>query len=126
MWRSEGRPVLYLYDQDRKSRCGDDVEDSTGFTFEKGVWYTVAISVKLNTSVGTSDGAAGLLIDGKKLIEVHGLNLTGNMKSNVDYFMYNSFYGGSNPSWSPSKETYIFFDNFIVKAGSIFSSEALQ
>lgn len=122
MWRQRGKPVLYIYDQERKNRCGDDIEASSDFTFKKGVWYTVAISVKLNSAVGSLDGAAGLFIDGKKLIEIRNLNLTGNMDSKIDYFMYSSFYGGNDQSWSPSKETFIYFDNFQVKTGSVLSS----
>lgn len=118
MWRQKGNPVLYIYHQERVNRCGDDVEATSGFTFEKGVWYTVSISVKLNSAIGSSDGAASLFINREKLIEIDGLNLTGNMDSAIDYFMYNSFYGGNDPSWSPTKETYILFDNFQVKGGS--------
>tara|TARA_Y100001970_G_scaffold236774_1_gene296768 strand:- start:1960 stop:2748 length:789 start_codon:yes stop_codon:yes gene_type:complete len=118
MWRQEGKPVLYIYDQERKKRCGDNVETPSNFTFERGVWYTVSLSVKLNSAVGSSDGAASLFINREKLIEINSLNLTGNMDSAIDCFMYNSFYGGNDPSWSPTKEAYIFFDNFQVKGGS--------
>ena len=122
MWRQEGKPVLYIYDQDRKNRCGDDIEAPFDFTFKKGLWYTVSLSVILNSAVGSSDGAASLYIDGEKIIEINSLKLTGNMNSKIDYFMYNSFYGGNDQSWSPTKETFIYFDNFQVKAGSVLST----
>lgn len=122
MWREQGKPVLYIYDQDRKSRCGDDIENQTGFTFHKGIWYNIAIYVKLNSGIGSADGVAALYINGKKLIERNGLNLTGNMSSKIDYFMYNSFYGGNDQSWSPSTITFVYYDNFKVVAGSLNTS----
>lgn len=117
MWRKSGQPVLYIYHQDRKNRCGDNVADTTGFTFSKDVWYTVDLQVKLNSALGSKDGLATLYIDGIKRAERNGLNLTGNMKMQIDSFLYNSFYGGNDPSWSPSVATYAYYDNFIVRAG---------
>ena len=119
MWRQEGRPVLYLYHQDRKNRCGDDIAPKGDFTFEKEKWHRISIYVKLNSAVGSADGVAALIVDGNKLVETKGLNFTGNMSSPIDYFMYNSFYGGNDPSWSPSRATFIEFDNFKVTKGSV-------
>ncbi len=121
MWRQNGQPVLYLYHQDRKKRCGDDVADPLGFTFVKDTWYKIALYVKLNSEVGSSDGIAALFINGKKLIERNNLNFTGNMENKIDYFLYNSFYGGNDPSWSPSTDTFVYYDNFKVTRGLLLS-----
>ena len=117
MWRPAGNPVLYLYHQDRVNRCGDDVETLTDFTFERGRWYRIAIYVKLNSAIASGDGVASLYIDGVKQAERTGLNLTGNMDEVIDKFLFSTFYGGSDSSWSPSKTTYIYYDNFEVVSG---------
>ncbi|MEP2651773.1 MAG: polysaccharide lyase [Paraglaciecola sp.] len=123
MWRRNGQPVLYLYHQDRKERCGDNVVDLSGFTFVKNTWYNIALYVKLNSEIGSSDGIAALFINGNKLIERNNLNFAGNMKSKIDYFLYNSFYGGNDPSWSPSTDTFVYYDNFKVSRGLLLSEQ---
>lgn len=118
MWMgSEGTPVLYIYHQDRVSECGDVFFPSKTFEFRKGRWYRIDIFVKMNSGVGSADGRAMLFIDGDQLVDVRHLNLTGNNLFQIDKFAFHTFHGGDDPSWSPSKNTYIYFDNFTVKPG---------
>ena len=119
VWRSVGRPVLYVYHQDRANRCGDDIEDVTGFAFERGKWYRVDLHVKINSGIGSADGIAALYINGIKRAERTDLNLTGNLSKKIDNFLFSTFYGGSDSTWSPSKTTYAYYDNFTVMPGRV-------
>ena len=58
-----------------------------------------------------------MYIDGVKQVEVNGLRLSGNANVNIDKFLFSTFYGGADPSWSPSKTTYVYYDNFSVHRG---------
>lgn len=117
MWRPEGVPVLYIYHQDRNAACGDNFWPNRDFTFQRGRWYRVEIFVKVNSGVGTEDGTAQLYIDGELLVDAQNLNLSGNNNVKIDQFLFSTFYGGNDPSWSSSQKTYAYFDNFTVRPG---------
>jgi len=124
MWMgAEGTPVLYIYHQDRASACGDVFYPSASFEFQKGHWYRIDLYVKMNSGVGSADGRAMLYIDGDPLVDVRHLNLTGNNQVKIDKFAFHTFHGGDDPSWSPSKNTYIYFDNFTVMPGKFVTGE---
>jgi hypothetical protein len=124
MWRAitettedDARPSLYIYHQDRVSNCGDDFPTATSFTFQRGQWYRVELYVKMNSAVNVADGRAMLYINGQKLVDRQGLRLTGNMDKQIDTFLLSTFYGGDDQTWSPSTDTYAYFDNFTVQPG---------
>jgi hypothetical protein len=119
MWREDGLPELYIYHQDRSDDCGDRYPATTGFMFQKNVWYRVDLQVWMNSKVGAGDGGAALYIDGIKHAEANNLNLTGNELVQIDQFMFITFYGGSDRSWAPSKTTYSDFANMVVTPGLI-------
>lgn len=126
MWVAGGTPTLYIYHQDRTSECGSYFYPSTKFQFEKGRWYRVEIYVKVNERPGTGDGEAQLYVNGDQLIDVKGLNLNGRRwprNVRVDRFAFHTFYGGSDSTWSPSKQTYAYFDNFTVQPGLVITGD---
>jgi hypothetical protein len=118
MWRENGVPELYIYHQDRKEDCGDRFPSTSGFVFGPDTWYRIDIQVRMNSAVTTRDGYAVLFIDGVRQVEANNLRLTGNSAVQIDQFQLNTFYGGSDRSWSPSKTTYIYFDNMGCDAWS--------
>lgn len=120
MWNREGVPRLYVYHQNRVHSCGDSYP-ADDFVFKRNRWYRVEIFVEVNSSVEASDGRAALHIDGKKLVEVENLELTGNSSVEIDTFLFSTFFGGSDDTWSPSKEVHAYFDNFTVRRGKILS-----
>jgi hypothetical protein len=120
MWRADGVPELYVYHQNRVNRCGDG-KKAENFAFERGRWYRVEIFVDVNSSPTTADGLARLYVDGVKLVEVKDLVLSGNSSVKADQFLVSTFYGGDDSTWSPSKKTYAYFDNFTV-----YSSERVS
>lgn len=113
MWRADGVPELYVYHQNRVNRCGDGTK-AANFAFERGRWYRIEIFVDVNSSPTTADGLARLYVDGVKLIEVGNLVLSGNSSIKADQFLVSTFYGGDDSTFSPSKKTYAYFDNFSV------------
>mmetsp|Transcript_38959 Transcript_38959/g.81507 ORF Transcript_38959/g.81507 Transcript_38959/m.81507 type:complete len:320 (-) Transcript_38959:215-1174(-) len=112
-----GVPKIYVYHQDRVARCGDSYYPESNFEFELGQWYRIDLQVKMNSSPDVSDGKSVLYIDGEKLVEVSDLRLSGNANVIIDTFKFSTFYGGSSPSWAPSKTTYAYWDNFAVNKG---------
>lgn len=123
MWREEGVPILYIYHQDRVSECGDLFYPVNDFKFSRGHWYRVEIYVQMNSGIGTADGRASLYIDGERLVDVTNLNFSGNNSVQIDRFLFSTFYGGSDSSWSPSKNTFAYFDNFTVHPGLRISGD---
>jgi len=117
MWKQEGVPQVYVYHQDREARCGDGFRPSNDFKFERGQWYRIDLQVQMNSTPESADGRTLLYINGEKLVDVDGLRLSGNADVDIDKFKFSTFYGGSDETWSPSKTTYIYYDNFTVQRG---------
>ena len=115
MWRREGEVEAYVYHQNRENRCGDSYKSN--FKLRRGTWYRVDLQVRMNTGRNIADGRVRLYIDGKKLIEVNDLILTGDESVQIDKMLFSTFYGGSDSTWSPSKTTYVYYDNFTVHGG---------
>jgi len=126
MWREEGKPVLYVYHQDRLSRCGDDFVAKENFNFEKGNSYKIDIYIKMNSDTRERDGTVALYINGMLAVHQESLMLSKNRNIKIDSFLYSSFYGGNDPSWSPDSSTVAYFDNFVVREGHHVSDESIN
>jgi hypothetical protein len=118
------------------------VETNTKASFVVGKWQKVALYTRLNSKASTSDGQARLYLDGVLVTQRTNIKYRAvdgrveNLKVfksfnyiNLNYpdsstlintLYFSNFYGGSDPSWSPSKTTYIRYDNFAVYAGQIY------
>jgi hypothetical protein len=123
MWWDTGVPNLYVYDQDRQAEIGDHYNSTTGFEFGKNIWYRIDLQVVMNSAVNVDDGYAVLFVDGVREVRANNLRLTGSRAVQIDQFLFNTFYGGGDSSWSPSKTTYAYFDNFVVMPGKIVTGE---
>jgi len=108
-----GAPKLYVYHQDRPGRCGDSFYVDN-FEFKRGIWYRIDVQVQMNSAPQSRDGLARLYVDGNLLLEVPELRFTGHASVNIDNFIFSTFHGGSDPTYSPTKTTYSYFDNFAV------------
>ena len=116
MWRGNGKLQQYLYSQD-KTGCGEEVF-ADDFTLQKGRWYKVAVYVKVNSSASAKDGQVSLFVDGKEVARRDNLQLRNTSSGGlIEKFLFSSFYGGNDSSWSPSRTTYAYFDNFAVYPG---------
>lgn len=114
MWLQNGKPIIYIYHQDRENRCGDEYAGENDFVFVPGKWHAIELEVKLNTDSTTNDGWATLYIDNIQIVKVENIKITGSEKAHIDTFMFNTFFGGGDETWKPSKKVYANFDNFKV------------
>lgn len=112
MWRSQGELVVYVYDQDRKERCGDDY--STGFYLPTKRFVHLSMHIKTNSNPNLADGRIEVLVDGHHCKSISGLRLTGRKDIAIDTFMFSTFFGGADRSWAPSKPVSAVFDNFLI------------
>jgi hypothetical protein len=108
MWRRAGVVQLYIYDQTREGGCGVETS-SIPNTLVVGEWMNFKISMKLNSGTN-SDGEAKLFINDKLVLARSLIPFRGVVdKAFIDFVFFSSFYGGKDPSWSPSKSTFISF-----------------
>eukprot|EP01098_Paradermamoeba_levis_P005527 TRINITY_DN2325_c0_g1_i1.p1 TRINITY_DN2325_c0_g1~~TRINITY_DN2325_c0_g1_i1.p1 ORF type:complete len:258 (+),score=55.10 TRINITY_DN2325_c0_g1_i1:40-774(+) len=116
MWRSGGRLVLYLYDQNRKGNCGTDIP--TTLTFQTGKAYRIRETVTVNTP-GASNGAVRVWANGEQILSRSGLRLRGRVSASralVDTFYFSAFYGGKGPTWSPRRDSSVIFSDIVVSS----------
>lgn len=136
MWRSSSRLAFYAYhyvedrpgyEPSRTTVYGEDfpftdASDPEGlYRAPVGRWITVRQHIKLNSGPYNYDGVLEGWIDGVKRVSRHpnegdGLRWFGPDSDafDIEGLYYSSFYGGGDPSWSPSSTTYIRFDDFRV------------
>lgn len=127
MWREDGEAELYIYDQDRTAAgqaCGFSYRSNEPVFFP-GRWQAVSLYVKTNT-VGRSNGEAALYVDGERVARKTGLELRGQSRDTaMTQFMFSTFFGGNNTSWSPDETSFALFDNIVVVEGKSIRSAPL-
>merc|ERR550532_6034 len=98
--------------------CNYDYGHSLGrgaWRFEVGVDQLISQTVILNTP-GTMDGSVTVMLNGNEVYRREQLNIRQSSEVEVLGIMLFSFYGGSDPSWAPSYDTYTYFRNFTLSA----------
>jgi hypothetical protein len=118
MWRREGELQIYTYDQHRENNCGN-TENAVGHRFAQGRYQAVSLYVQVNEPAQLANGRIALYLDGEKIAEQTGLQLraTGGSATEINRFMFSTFFGGNDSSWAPSKTVTARFDNFAVYPG---------
>jgi len=131
----------YLYHPGKKADCGDyymlcDSSDgqlnppigtqnkgcSQPTVIKPDTWYTVRQDLMLNSF--ESDGkpsANGLLqhhMNNKLRLQKKPLTSRSNNKVFVSSICMESFFGGSTMDWAPSKNQFVYFNNFLVTASN--------
>lgn len=117
MWRTGGEPVLYTYDQNRANRCGEDAR--SGVKFAKNTWQPLSVHVRVNQPASASNAEMSLYMGGKRIAHVTNAQLRGaeGTATLINQFIFHTFFGGSDDTWSPSKTVHARFDNFAVYPG---------
>lgn len=120
MWRADGRLVVYLYwaGQESAARAtgrqyGVDLE--CGVMMQRGRDYVLRQRVTLNTP-GRADGILEVWVDGESVLRRDDLlfrNAPGKTWQ-IDRFFFSTFHGGADPSWAPSRDCTVEFDDFRV------------
>lgn len=117
MWRQEGQPVFYVYDQDRAKECGEQTE--TGVHMTKETWHAISLYVKVNDPSYEHNAVMELYLDGEMVSRIEGAQLRGEDGDHtlINRILFHTFFGGSDSSWSPSTQVHSRFDNLAVYPG---------
>jgi hypothetical protein len=117
MWRAGGQGEVYLYNQNRKSGCGDDYNFSNPGLFVKNAWNRITEHVVINTP-GVKDGLVEAWYNGRKAVTIPNVQLRGKVAQDValiDAVSLQTFYGGHDLSWIPSHTTHARFSALYVR-----------
>lgn len=129
MWRlkntgdgEQGAVCQYVYHMDKPGTYGEDLYwaypnhgwSSTRRYFIPGEWHEVKTRVIIN-SPGEFNGRITSWLDGDlgldSIIRFRDFGVT---HFAVDKFLFSTFFGGSDSTWAPVKDEYIYFDDFLI------------
>jgi len=119
MWRKGGRLVSYVYHMGQADNYGDDFQwsykNGTSISIERGVWHQIKMTVKVN-ELGKTNGRIEGHFDG--VIAFNGENFAFRTapQIQVDRLCFNTFFGGDDASWAPSKDERLYIRNLVVEA----------
>lgn len=113
MWSKNGQLSSYIYHQKRKNKCGESKKSL--FIMKKNVWYKISIFLKLNDKY-KHNGTTSIFVNDKKIMHQTGIEFRKktNKESLINNFLFNTFFGGSDISWSPSRLVSAYFKNFTL------------
>ncbi|MEM1441219.1 MAG: polysaccharide lyase [Verrucomicrobiota bacterium] len=111
MWRREGALELYFYHPQMKGKFGE--RHSLDAILEPGQWTELTQHIDTGNR-GMSNGSIRIWIDDELKLELKGLKLHGEDYGPIDSFLFHTFYGGSDKSWAPSRDTQLYFDDLEI------------
>ena len=122
MWFTAGKIVQYVYHPDQPGKWGESFPWNVGGQryFTPGIWHCVETRIKINTP-GKRDGIIQSWFDGELALDVKDLRFRDTNDFAIDLFYFSTFFGGSGPSYAPSKDEYAYFDNFIISTGPVWA-----
>jgi hypothetical protein len=120
MWRTGGEVVQYVYHVDQPTVYGEDLRWSLGGQryFRPGAWHRVEHRIVMNRP-GVGDGIVQGWFDGVLALDRRDVRFRNVDTFSIDAFYFSTFFGGSDPSWAPSKDEFISFDRFAVGTGRL-------
>jgi hypothetical protein len=130
MWRRDGRAEAYVYHVNANQRgdYGDSFTFPESFRFptEKDVHVRVAVvmntvgkrdgAVRVWIAVGEGAGARGKLREEQLMVERTDMEWRTINTFGVDSVYFESFHGGSDESWAPTRECWAEFGGIRVSA----------
>ena len=111
MWREDGKLENYVYHADQFYEYGDD--EYWTASAERGKWHSFQHRIVLNT-VGEANGIVEAWFDGVKVLSSNTMLYRKTADIGINLFYFSTFYGGADPSWAPTSDQYIYFDNFRI------------
>ena len=81
--------------------------------FQKGVVQTLGLEVVMNTP-GENDGVVRAWLDGMLVLEETDIRFRDVSNLKIDGLKFDTFFGGNDDSWAPSKDETIEFGDFKV------------
>ena len=114
----------YVYHQHLKGKYGEG-KRAEGFHFTKGVYYDLAIYVKINSPANANNGEVLIFANGEKIASYTSLQLRAEegIDTEISNFMFSTFHGGSSPKYAPKDAlgnyttVVAWFDDFEVYEG---------
>lgn len=118
MWRRDGRGEAYLYHQDQPDRYGDQVPFPPDFRFATGIDLRIRLRVSMNEP-GERNGSIRVWIRAgedaeREVVRREDLRWRSVDSFGIDSLYFETFHGGSDRSWTPSKPCHAEFGDFVV------------
>jgi hypothetical protein len=113
MWRRDGRGEAYVYHKNQKGDYGDSFAFPADFRFPTDTPVKVRLAVSMNMP-GKSDGVLRVWIDEKLLVERSDMEWRSVDSFGVDGLYFETFHGGGDRSWAPTKPCWAEFGELRV------------
>lgn len=114
MWRRDGRGQAYVYHMHQPSKYGDEFDFPEAFRFVPGKPVAIRMQVVMNHA-GQRDGSLRVWADDQLMVEKKDLQWRESASYGVDSLLFNTFHGGSDASWAPSRDVWAEFSRFQVQ-----------
>ncbi|MFZ4595769.1 MAG: polysaccharide lyase [Verrucomicrobiaceae bacterium] len=119
MWRKDGRGEAYVYHKNQPERYGESFPFPARFRFPTEAPIRVRLAVTMNT-LGKRDGSLRVLValgDSKEqeLVMRNDMEWRTVGTFGVDSLYFESFHGGSDATWAPTRACWAEFADFLVK-----------
>ena len=120
MWRADGRGEAYVYHMNQKGKYGDSIPFPKDFRYATNTDITVRMKIAMNTpdrrdgklrvwigSAGSPDEALVVTRDDMQWRSVTDFG--------VDKVCFETFHGGSDSTWAPTKDCWTEFSSITVE-----------
>jgi len=115
MWRKDGCGQAYVYHMHQPSKYGDEFDFPADFRFTPGKAVTFRMQVKMNAA-DQKNGQLRVWADERLVVDKNDLQWRKGNDYGVDSILFNTFHGGGDTSWAPSRDVWAEFSGFQVKA----------
>ncbi len=115
MWRKDGRGQAYVYHMHQPSMYGDEFDFPADFRFTPGKAVTIRMQIKMNAA-DQKNGQLRVWADERLVVDKNDLQWRKGNDYGVDSILFNTFHGGGDASWAPSRDVWAEFSGFQVKA----------
>lgn len=111
MWRSNGQGEVYAYLPASKN-WGTSLGRGS-WTFKRGEWTKIEEILNLYQA-GLSKDTLKILINDILVYSADNLSFRNTDTLEIDKILFETFFGGNDPSWAPTENTYIDFAEMSV------------
>ena len=119
MWRADGRGEAYVYHMNQKGKYGDSFPFPKDFRYPTNEDLAVRMKIVMNTP-GRRDGKLLVLIgsagspEEKLVVDRGDIEWRSVPDLGVDSVLFETFHGGSNKTWAPSRDCWTEFSSITV------------
>lgn len=116
MWRTGGEATQYVYHPDQPTLYGEDFSWEKYFTPD--VWHTVETRIVMNTP-GAHNGIIQSWFDGNLSLDLQNVRFRDVDSFAIDGLRFETFFGGGDATWAPTKDEYVYFDDVVISTTRI-------